>query len=118
MATITETLFSDIYITPEKKAFIPDRRTINGLALFEPEDFEAFYQCLEEGYKDGNTSYSINYNNILYRVERSASITGPQYCCRKMPPKVPIKVPQKDIIAIKTSVAIIYLQSFSNGLIW
>ena len=89
MATITETLFSDIYITPEKKAFIPDRRTINGLALFEPEDFEAFYQCLEEGYKDGNTSYSINYNNILYRVERSDSITGPQYCCRKMPPKVP-----------------------------
>lgn len=89
MANITETLFSDIYITPDRKAFIPDRKTLNGLALFDAEDFNSFYSCLEKGWNGVNTSYSVNYNKILYRVERSETITGPQYCIRKMPEKVP-----------------------------
>ena len=89
MANITETVFSDIYITPDRKAFIPDRKTLNGLALFEPEDFNSFYSCLEKGWNGVNTSYSVNYNKILYRVERSETITGPQFCVRKMPEKVP-----------------------------
>ena len=40
MVTITETKFSDIYITPDKKAFIPNKQTANALMLFEPSDFE------------------------------------------------------------------------------
>ena len=44
MATITETQFSDIYITPDKQVFIPDKRTANALMKFAPEDFAQFYQ--------------------------------------------------------------------------
>ena len=47
MATITETAFSDIYITPKKQAFIPDKQTANALMKFEPEDFDKFYHLLE-----------------------------------------------------------------------
>ena len=46
MVNITETQFSDIYITPDKIAYIPDKRTANGLIVFEPEDFEEFYALL------------------------------------------------------------------------
>lgn len=89
MVNITETKFSDIYITPDKNAYIPDNRTHNGLMLFEPEDFEDFYALVEASWDGSNPSYSVFYNNLFYRIERSVTIYGVQYCARKMPLKVP-----------------------------
>lgn len=89
MSTITETKFSDIYITPDKKAYIPDRQSPNGLMEFEPEDFEEFFKLVETAWDGANPSYSVCYNNLFYRVERTASINGIVYCARKMPSKVP-----------------------------
>ena len=88
MTRINDIFFSDIYITPEKTAYIPDNLTENGLQIFEPTDFDNFYQLVESSY-DGNSSYSISYENTLFRVERSLTITGIQYCVRKMPQEVP-----------------------------
>lgn len=89
MANITETKFSDIYITPDKKAYIPDRQTPNGLMLFEPEDFEAYFKLVETAWDGSNPSYSVCYDGLFYRVERTESINGTVYCARKMPSKVP-----------------------------
>ena len=89
MVKLNDISFSDIYITPEKTAFIADNRTENGLKIIEPEDFEVFYGLVEKSWDGNNPSYSVLYNKILYRVERSISIYGIQYCARKMPPEVP-----------------------------
>lgn len=89
MSTVTDTEFSDIYITPDKVAFIPDKKTPNGLAVFKADDFDSFFSQIEKSYDGTNPSYSILYNGILYRVERTAAIYGIQYCARKMPAKVP-----------------------------
>ena len=89
MVKINEVYFSDIYVTPDKTAYIQDTRTANGLEVFAPEDFESFFQLLESSYDGKNSSYSILYDKILYRVERSVSIYGVQYCARKMPKTVP-----------------------------
>ncbi len=88
MTKINDIYFSDIYITPEKVAYIPDDLTENGLQMFIPSDFEDFYQLVESSY-DGNSSYSISYEGVLFRVERTMTITGIQYCIRKMPQAVP-----------------------------
>ena len=90
MATITETKFSDIYLTSEdNKAYIADKRTLNALMEFEPDDLNDFRKAVEEGFNGSNTGYSINYDGVFYRVERSDGISGTQYCARKMPPSVP-----------------------------
>ena len=90
MATVTDTKFSDIYIMAgEQKAYIPDRRTFNALMPFEPDDFDAFFKLLEETWDGNNPSYSVCYEGIFYRVERSEAISGIQYCARKMPSAVP-----------------------------
>ncbi len=89
MATITETQFSDIYITPEKQAFIPDKHTANALMKFVPEDFDRFYALVESSWDGKNPSYSIVYDNIFYRVERTVALDGIQYCARRMPAEVP-----------------------------
>ena len=115
MVTITEAKFSDIYITTEnKKAYIPDRRTLNALMEFQPDDFEAFYNELVNGFDGTNTSYSVNYEGILYRVEKSEGITGTQYCARKMPSQVPsinvLSYPQelvKYLLALRRSSGLI-----------
>lgn len=88
MANITETKFSDIYITPEKVAYIPDKRTANALIEFKPDDFEEFYELVKNSWDGENPSYSVSYHNVYYRVERSVTIGGVQYCARKMPAKV------------------------------
>ena len=88
MTRINDIFFSDIYITPEKVAYIPDDLTENGLQIFEASDFDVFYQLVESSY-EGNSSYSVSYENILFRVERSMTINGIQYCIRKMPLSVP-----------------------------
>ena len=90
MATITETKFSDIYIlASERKAYIPDKRTLSALMVFEPDDFDEFFKVVESSWDKNNPSYSIRYNGIFYRVERSEAISGVQYCIRKMPSSVP-----------------------------
>ena len=89
MATVNEVPFSDIYITPDRSAYIPDGRTPNGLMRFKPDDFNYFFDKVEKSYDGHNPSYSVMYNRILYRVERSISIYGVQYCARKMPLEVP-----------------------------
>lgn len=89
MVTITETQFSDIYITPDKQAFIPDKRTANALMKFAPEDFAQFYQLLQTSWDGQNPSYSVVYDGIFYRVERTVALDGIQYCARRMPAQVP-----------------------------
>lgn len=89
MVKVNDVLFSDIYITPEKIAYIPDGRTNNGLEVLNAEDMENFYQLIENAWDKQNPSYSILYEGIFYRVERTVSIYGIQYCARKMPKKVP-----------------------------
>ena len=90
MATITETKFSDIYIlASERKAYIPDKRTLSALMVFEPDDFDEFFKVVESSWDKKNPSYSIRYNGIFYRVERSEAISGVQYCIRKIPSSVP-----------------------------
>lgn len=88
MVRINDIFYSDIYITPEKQMFVPDRRTENGLMIIEPEDFEDFYSLLERTYQ-GNSSYSVIYEGYFFRVERSISMYGVTFCMRKMPKKVP-----------------------------
>ena len=89
MVKLNSIRFSDLYITPEKTFFVPDGRTENGLAIIKPEDLDVFYTLLEETWDGENPSYSVLYENIFYRIERSVTIYGPQFCCRKMPEKVP-----------------------------
>ncbi len=89
MATITETKFSDIYIAPDKTAYIPDGTTSSGLMEFHPDDFEEFFQLIEKGWPGDNPSYSVIYHNIFYRVERTEALYGIQYCARKMPEQTP-----------------------------
>lgn len=89
MVKINDVKFSDIYITPDRIAFIPDGQTKNGLTILDAEDFDIFYKRLEEKWDGHNPSYSLLYENIFYRVERTESLYGTQYCARKMPEKVP-----------------------------
>ena len=89
MATINEIEFSDIYITPDRNAYIPDNRTPNGLTRLVADDFNYFFEKVERTYDGHNPSYSVLYNKIFYRVERTMTIYGLQYCARKMPPEVP-----------------------------
>lgn len=89
MAKINDIVFSDIYITPDKQAFISDKRTPNGLAIIEPDDLKEFIDLLEKTWDGENPSYSILYEGLFYRIERTKSIYGIQYCARKMPPQVP-----------------------------
>ena len=89
MVKLNDISFSDIYITPEKTAFIADNRTENGLKIIEPEDFEVFYGLVEKSWDGNNPSYSVLYERTFYRVERSVALYGVQYCARKMPQKIP-----------------------------
>ena len=89
MVKLNDIPFSDIYITPDKTAFIGDNRTENGLKIIEAEDFEAFYNLVEKSWDGNNPSYSVLFERTFYRVERSVALYGVQYCARKMPQKIP-----------------------------
>jgi len=80
--------YSDIYITPDKQVFVPDKRTESGLKQINPDDFDSFFDLLERSYK-GKSSYSVMYEDYFFRVERTNSMYGVMYCMRKMPKKVP-----------------------------
>lgn len=80
--------YSDIFITPDKQVFVPEKRTACGLKQIDPEDFDTFYDLLERSFK-GKSSYSIIYEGYFFRVERTVSMYGVMFCMRKMPRKVP-----------------------------
>src|SRR5574344_2263174 len=89
MAKLNDILFSDIYIMPDKKAYISDGKTQNGLAELKADDYAVFAGAVEQSYNGKNPSYSVLYDGIFYRIERSVSVYGAQYCGRKMPPEIP-----------------------------
>ena len=89
MATVNQIDFSDIYITPKRTAYIPDNITPNGLRQLKADDFDYFFRLIEGAYDGNNPSYSVLYEGVYYRVERSVTLYGIQYCARKMPREVP-----------------------------
>jgi twitching motility protein PilT len=86
--SIKDVPFSDIWLTPEKIAYIRDNKTKFALIPFETEDLSDFEKVLDQGYT-GSASYAIRYQNESYRVERVVTTTGIQYNCRKMPVTTP-----------------------------
>ena len=88
MVKLNDISFSDIYITPDKTAFIGANRAENGLKIIEAEDFEAFYNLVEKSWDGNNPSYSVLFERTFYRVERSVALYGVLYCARKMPQKI------------------------------
>ncbi len=109
MARINDVFHSDIFIMPDKKVFVPDPRTENGLQILEPEDFTDFYDLLEKSYR-GKSSYTMIYEGYFFRVERTNSMYGPMYCMRKMPKKVP------DLMSLGYPPALInYLAGLGNA---
>gem|GEM_PF-6899925 len=83
MVKLNEVLFSDIYITPDKIAYIPDNVTPNGLEVLEAEDFDDFFDLIEQSWDGNNPSYSVMFDEIFYRVERTVSNTAPVKCQNK-----------------------------------
>lgn len=89
MTTVNETEFSDIYIIPDGTAFIWGRRTPSGLIQVRPDDYDEFYKIIRDTYDGENSSYLVKYKGLHYRVERTVTLDGQQYCARKMPHTVP-----------------------------
>lgn len=89
MATVNDTDFSDIYIIPDGSAYIWGKRTPSGLVPVRPDDFDEFYQVVMDTYDGQNPSYLVKYKGLHYRVERTVTLDGQQYCARKMPHTVP-----------------------------
>ena len=88
MATVNETDFSDIYVIPDGTAYIWGKRTPSGLIPVRPDDYDEFYQALKDTYVD-NSSYLLKYKGVNYRVERTVTFDGQQFCARKMPHSIP-----------------------------
>ena len=88
MTKINDEEFSDLYITPQKEAFIWSGKTAYGLKPVTFDDYDEFLNMVEREYED-EPSYLIIYHDYNYRVERTVSLYGIQYCVRKMPRVVP-----------------------------
>lgn len=88
LVRIDDVWFSDLYFTPEKIAYVHDKKTRFGLRVFEAEDLMDFHKVLEENFQ-GSSSYSIRYGTSLYRIERIKTISGIHYTARRMPREVP-----------------------------
>ena len=89
MATVNETEFSDIYIIPDGTAYIWGRKTPSGLIPVKPDDYDEFYQLLKDTYDGENPSYLVKFKGLNYRIERTVTLDGQQFCARKMPHAVP-----------------------------
>ena len=89
MATVNETEFSDIYIIPDGTGYIWGRKTPSGLVPCKPDDYDEFYQALKDTYDGENPSYLVKFKGLHYRVERTVTLDGQQFCARKMPHSVP-----------------------------
>ena len=88
LGKINSVVFSDVYITPDKKTYIWGGKTNAGLIMVEFEDFPEFLQAIEAAY-EGTPSYLLQYKGRNYRVERTIATGGAQFCARKMPVTVP-----------------------------
>ncbi len=88
MPRIEDIPFSDIYITPDNSLFIHDGKTKYGLQKIEADDFNEFKQSLVKSWK-GKSSYSMIYDQTIYRVEKVEAIVGTHYSVRRMPRKTP-----------------------------
>ncbi|MCP4394199.1 MAG: Flp pilus assembly complex ATPase component [Alphaproteobacteria bacterium] len=90
MKTLKDIQFSDIWITPNKKIFIPDDNSNNGLVQLEGiSDINIFVESLEKNFNNKISSYSIVHDGVQYRVERVKTINGIQYSSRRMPKRTP-----------------------------
>ncbi len=88
MALVNDVAFSDLYITPSKKAYMWSQQSQYGLKEATFDDYEEFYKAVEEGFK-GNTSYLVVYKKHSYRIEKTFAVNGAQYCVRKQPQSIP-----------------------------
>ena len=89
MATVNDTEFSDIYVIPDGTAYIWGHKTNSGLIPVEPDDYYEFLQALIDTYDGSNSSYLVKFKGLNYRVERTVTMEGQQFCARKMPHKLP-----------------------------
>ena len=88
LGLINEEPFSDVYITPDRKCYTWAGKSDAGLKVVDFSDYPEFLRQLEDAYKD-NPSYLLTYKGRHYRVERTISGDGAQFCARKMPVTVP-----------------------------
>lgn len=110
MATVNDTEFSDIYVIPDGTAYIWGRKTPSGLVPTEPDDYYEFLQALIDTYDGQNPSYLVKFKGLNYRVERTVTMEGQQFCARKMP----YKIPELNKLGIEEHLAQ-YLRSLSGA---
>ncbi|MBR3662269.1 MAG: Flp pilus assembly complex ATPase component TadA [Alphaproteobacteria bacterium] len=110
MATVNDTEFSDIYVIPDGTAYIWGRKTQSGLVQVEPDDYDEFLQALINTYDGHNPSYLVKFKGLHYRVERTVTLEGQQFCARKMPHTIP----DMNKLGIESHLAN-YLKSLSNA---
>ena len=88
MARLSEFSFSDVHLTPDNRLYIHDGKTKFGLMVIEIDDLEMFKQTLVKSWR-GRSSYSMMYDNTVYRVEKVDSLNGVHYSVRRMPKTIP-----------------------------
>lgn len=86
---VNDTNFSDLYITPDKKAYIWSGKSNSGLKIGKFIDIQEFITAVEEKYDGQMSSYSLRYKGRNYRIERTVALEGEQFCARKMPTEIP-----------------------------
>jgi len=86
---INDVPFSDVYITPDKKCYTWAARSDAGLKVVDFTDYPEFLRQIENAFDGKNRSYLLTYKGRHYRVERTITGDGPQFCARKMPISVP-----------------------------
>lgn len=87
--TVTDSDFSDMYITPEKVCYVWSGNSNCGLKVADYIDLKEFVNEVIGKYDGEEASYSLKYKNRRYRIERSVALEGEQYCVRKMPGNIP-----------------------------
>lgn len=86
---VNDVNFSDLYITPDKKAYIWSGKSNSGLKVGKFIDIQEFITAVEEKYDGQMSSYSLRYKGRNYRIERTIALEGEQFCARKMPMEIP-----------------------------
>lgn len=86
---VNDAKFSDLYITPDKKAYIWSGKSNSGLKIGKFIDIQEFITAVEEKYDGQMSSYSLRYKGRNYRIERTIALEGEQFCARKMPMEIP-----------------------------
>ncbi len=87
--TTNDTHFSDLYITPDKTCYYASGKSASGLKVAKFTDLQEFISTVVEKFDGKNASYSLNFKGRDYRIERTVSLDGEQFCARKMPTSIP-----------------------------